>query len=248
MAVAAPPPRGGGGGHGPDTLEDLLTSLNRPSTLSELIERIGLMEQERITRTIEAEIQRINGVVEKHQWAARARETTQAHQDELLEITADELRTEISQVLYLRGERARQEVEALTLAALRQLPPDYRSLSVHDAFRLVPGGHQSAKAEASSLPIPATSSQKGGQVLRTELQERQEKQMLARMQEMDSMREQLASAAAQLERLPTDERRKLYDQLKSRSERVVGSCFSDLGAPAAAAAQQVAPVGSSGGA
>mmetsp|Transcript_105928 Transcript_105928/g.282120 ORF Transcript_105928/g.282120 Transcript_105928/m.282120 type:complete len:243 (-) Transcript_105928:173-901(-) len=222
MALAMPPPQAAGSGcNGPASVEELVTSLpvlDTPCTLSELIERIGECEQAKISRAIEAEIERINEVVEKHR-AARARDGAEPEKDQILDVTADELRAEISQSLYMLGDRARQDVEALTLGALRQLPPDYRALSIHDAFRLKPGWPVASKASSVAGETGSSKARDG------ELQ-----QILARMQETDKLKDQIASATAQLERLSSDERRTMVDNLKSRSESIFSSLRVGLGA------------------
>jgi len=120
------------------TVEDLLATCNAQTTYGDLIKKIGAMEQARMLRFVDDEIARLNGVVDKHRWAAHAREPTK-HQDKLLELAAEELQEGIANRLREMGAEVCQQVESLTQGALRYLPADYRSLPFQQALQLYPG-------------------------------------------------------------------------------------------------------------
>jgi len=124
---------------GSRTVEELLATCDaQKTTYGNLIEKIGEMEQARVLRFVDDEIGRLNGVVDKHLWAARAKEPTK-HQEKLLPLTAEELQNGIADHLKELGARVCQEVQALTLDALRQLPAAFRSMPLQEALQLTPG-------------------------------------------------------------------------------------------------------------
>jgi len=207
---------------GSRTVEELLATCDAQTTYGNLIEKIGEMEQARVLRFVDDEIERLNGVVDKHLWAARAREPTK-QQEKLLPLTAEELQNGIADHLRELGARVCQEVQALTLDALRQLPAAFRSLPLQEALQLTPGAPSPGTMTAElvqAFPTTAVVNQTATGVTGTSENHTTVPMDLfqARLEAADRLKQDIETSTAQLELLSPEQRQSLICQLQSNCQ------------------------------
>lgn len=125
--------------------------------------------------------------------------------EQMLEMTASELRAMIGEHLRERGERACEEIDFLVQSTLRQLPPDLRAMKASEAFKLY------AEKDKARMHLSAHSQ---------EAMEQKLKALEFAKEHMNMLAQEVSKANESLESLPTEQRRSLIGQLQQEFQTV----------------------------
>lgn len=213
-AVARPECLGGSG------LKDLVAEGEETSlTLEGLMNKMGKLELARIAAVVQAEIQRLDGLIEQHMAQAVAKEE---HQEELLKVTGEDLRASVAEHMQQLGSRASRQIEALLLSSLRRLPAEYRALSLRDAANYTfPAGVPVAKQPSVASATTTKEVREEAAQLHHELLYDKLRAIQQENDKFDRLKQEIKHTAQQLERIPTEQRRSQIGLLESKCESCV---------------------------